>query len=111
MELKIPNKLTDEPFKLEYTPLTLDLYFERFHRDLIADVTEQLQVYGGLPRSLSIRVIWACCVSADHTFLEFRDFIDILDYNIHEYSQTWGKDFSEWFYPLMNREVDENSKV
>lgn len=104
MELKIPNKLNEESFKLAYNPLTLDIYFSQFNRDLTQDLLDCISKYGNVSRSLSIRLIWAMCATSDSKFMPFIEFINAIEYKISDFTKGWGKEFADWFIPIVDKE-------
>lgn len=97
MKLHIPNNQEIKEFELEYRPITLELYYNQFSRDLISDLNACLMKYGSLTRSLALRIIWACALTKSPNFMAFIQFIDCVDYKINDFVKTWGAEFTNWF--------------
>lgn len=105
MKLKVPNNVGIEFFELDYKPVSLEIYLAQFNRDLTQDVLGCVQKYGGLTRSLTLRLIWTLSLTANPKFMHFIDFINAVEYNINDFLQTWGIEFDKWFMELINKDL------
>lgn len=106
MKLHVPNTAEIKEFDLVYRPVTLEIYYNQFARDLSQDIIDCFRKYGSLSRSLAIRIIWACAVTQKADFMSFIQFIDSLEYKINDFVTGWGQAFTEWIVSQIKDDLE-----
>ncbi|CAM3616728.1 hypothetical protein [Erysipelothrix anatis] len=102
MKLKIPNNKNIECFEVAFTPITPDIYFQQFRRDLSLDIITSRASQGDLGMTLTQRIIWSCCMTQNHEFMQFQEFLEIIDGSISAYLTEWGPDVDKWLMPIID---------